>query len=72
MAFGLGGADAFDALEVIDADGRRVRRWAGRLPATVTWDGHDDDGRVATAGVYWVRGMRAGRPLTRRMVRIAR
>ena len=72
MAFGLGGADAFDALEVIDAAGRRVRRWAGRLPATVTWDGHDDDGRVATAGVYWVRGMRAGRPLTRRMVRIAR
>ncbi len=50
-------------LEVFDARGRLVRRLldgtvaAGRLP--VTWDGRDDQGRDAAAGIYVAR-LRSG------------
>lgn len=44
---------------VFDASGRRVRSIAaGALPAgrhAMRWDGHDDRGRDAGAGVYYVR-----------------
>jgi hypothetical protein len=72
VRFGLPGADALDGLEIHDAAGRRIRRWPGPLTGSVTWDGRMDDGRRVSAGVYWVRGIRGGRPLTRRVVRIAR
>jgi glucose/arabinose dehydrogenase len=72
VTFGLPGAGALDALEIVDVAGRRVREWSGPLAGTLTWDGREDDGEVAAAGVYWVRGLQSGRPLCRRLVRIAR
>jgi hypothetical protein len=46
-------------LEVLDLGGRRVRALPAQRyePGTVelTWDGRDDDGRAAPAGVYWLR-----------------
>ena len=72
VSMSLGGSEPYDGLEILDAAGRRIRRWSGPLTGTVTWDGLTRDGRRAIAGVYWVRGVRDGRWVTRRMVRIAR
>ncbi len=72
VSFRLAGAAALDELEIIDAAGRRVRRWAGPIAGGVVWDGATADGRPAGAGVYWVRARIAGGTLTRRVVRVAR
>jgi len=46
-------------LEIYDVRGRRVRRlWDGDLTSgahTSVWDGHDDNGRMLGAGLYFVR-----------------
>ena len=47
-------------VEVFDLRGRRVRQLWHEPAATagrhsLTWDGNGDDGRSATAGVYWLR-----------------
>lgn len=49
------------SVDVVDADGVRVRRITEREPlrkgrrGSVTWDGHDDDGRVVPDGEYRLR-----------------
>jgi hypothetical protein len=49
------------AVDIVDADGARVRRVADRLrlrpqvTSEVTWDGRDDEGRVAPDGQYRMR-----------------
>lgn len=57
---------------VIDAGGRRVRDlWRGRLPAgrtPIDWDGRDDEGRPAGAGVYWIDLSAGGRRERYRLV----
>jgi len=72
VTFGLPEAGALDALEIVDVGGRRVRTWSAPLGGTLTWDGLNDGGRAAGPGVYWVRALRSGRPICRRLVRIAR
>jgi len=46
-------------LAIFDASGRRVRTLLdGPLaagPQTVTWTGHDDQGRAAPAGIFFIR-----------------
>ena len=55
-----------------DASGRRMSRlFEGALPAGVTqldWNGHDDAGRTAAGGVYFLRIEVGGRVLTRPIV----
>lgn len=59
---------------IFDASGRRVRRLlAGRAEAgrhALGWDGLDERGRRAPAGVYFVRASAAGVTATRRLVRL--
>ena len=58
-------------LRVIDASGRLVRR----LPASggaVQWDGCDDRGTRAAAGIYWVRYDGTAGTVTRRVVKLGR
>ena len=71
LRFALPAAGPID-LAVFDIAGRRVRTLAaGRRDAGVhrlVWDGRDDAGRAAGAGVYFAR-LRAGdRTLERKMV----
>jgi len=58
IAFALRRSDAVD-LTVFDLSGRRVRRLASGImtagPHTVSWDGRDENGQQARAGVYFVR-----------------
>jgi hypothetical protein len=46
-------------LEVLDLSGRRMRAFAPRRfeagTTELSWDGRDDAGRAAPAGVYWLR-----------------
>jgi len=62
------------SLEVYDLRGARVRTLArGAHPAgrhTATWDGRDDDGRRAAAGVYLVRMSSAGYTGQLKVVRV--
>ncbi len=53
---------------VFDASGRRVRTLSQSTPieageTSYVWDGRDDGGRRAAAGVYWVRVFTSGRTL---------
>jgi hypothetical protein len=63
-------------LSLYDVRGGRVRTLyerpaeAGRY--TVTWDGHDESGRAAPAGVYWYRLIAGPRVLDGRLVRLNR
>jgi subtilisin family serine protease len=46
-------------LRVVDASGRRVRNlWSGMLSpgqrVLTEWNGRDEDGRMARAGIYWI------------------
>lgn len=47
-------------LTVRDIRGRSVRRWP-RVAGRLLWDGRDDGGRPAAAGVYWVTAGQAAR-----------
>ena len=62
-------------LDVLDLGGRRVRRvMDGQLQApgaqNAAWDGRDEAGRVAPAGVYVLRLSAAGETRTLRCVRM--
>lgn len=61
-------------LVVIDARGRKViERPLGVLaagPHTLRWDGRDQRGADAGAGVFWARVEAGGRTLTRQVVRL--
>jgi hypothetical protein len=62
--------DAHVSLAVFDQQGRRVRTLIeGSQPAgerAIVWDGCDDGGRLAPAGLYFVRLQCEGRSFTRR------
>jgi hypothetical protein len=71
LRFGLArGGDV--ALDVFDAQGRRVRRLAGGAMAAglhaVEWDGRDAAGGKARPGVYMVRFAHPGGTIERRIV----
>lgn len=61
-------------VEIVDLQGRRVRtlvdgeRAAGSHAAT--WDGRDDAGRTAGAGVYFVRATSAGERTSRKLAKL--
>lgn len=59
-------------LELFDATGRRVRTlMQGAVEAgetAVHWDGRDERGHEAPAGIYFVRARAAGQEMTRRVV----
>jgi hypothetical protein len=61
-------------LDILDLQGRRVRRLAGGwLEAgaqTRAWDGGDEAGRATPAGVYFARFECAGARVTKRIVRL--
>lgn len=58
LVFGLAGAAPVD-VRIYDAQGRAVRRLAGRGGAAgervLVWDGRDDEGRLTSPGVYLAR-----------------
>ena len=60
------------SVDIHDARGARVRRlFSGTLEGgerTLSWDGRDGHGRAASSGVYFVRAVVGGRPLTGRVV----
>lgn len=72
VTFGLPGTGTVDELEILDVAGRQVRRWRGPLTGTLTWSGREADGATAPPGVYWVRALQAGEPISRRLIRVAR
>ena len=61
-------------LVVLDVAGRRVRTLADGMlaagPHELAWDGLDDGGGVAPAGLYWARLEAGGERATRRLVRV--
>lgn len=63
------------SLIVHDVTGRRVRELLrGELPAgahSVIWDGRDDDGRFAAAGIYFVRLSATDLTEVRKVVRLS-
>lgn len=66
-------ADGPYALEVFDVAGKRVAsfRGIGRAGANaVRWNGHDDQGRRASAGIYYYRLASGGQSASRKVVRL--
>jgi len=61
-------------IDLYDVAGRHVRRVADARfvvgPHTITWDGRDDEGRSAAAGIYFARLSAGGRSVTARIVRV--
>jgi flagellar hook assembly protein FlgD len=61
-------------LVLLDVAGRRVRTLVdGPLVAgahVMTWDGRDERGASASAGLYWARLEAGGEAAVRRLVRI--
>ena len=59
---------------VHDAAGRRIRSLADRFFAPgdvgLEWDGRDDTGRTAAAGVYWIVAVGEGQSVSRKVVRL--
>jgi len=67
------GATAPAELRIFDARGRVVRTLIDSPQATarqylIRWDGHDDRGHAAAAGVYFYKLRAAGREMIRRLV----
>jgi len=58
-------------LRVLDASGRLVRRMA-TSGGEANWDGRDDHGTAAGAGIYWVRFSGAAGTATKRVVKLGR
>jgi hypothetical protein len=58
-----------DALELVDAGGRVLRRWAPGGPAALEWNGRDDRGAPVPAGVYYARTPGADR-IACRLIRL--
>jgi len=73
IAFSLGHAEDVD-LGVYDLVGRRVRQLhRGRLgagPHSMEWNGKDDGGRRAPAGVYFVRFQTAAQRMEAKLVKL--
>ena len=73
MALDVGSASRV-SVEVYDAAGRRVRTLlagaAGAPRVTLAWDGLDERGHRAGAGVYFVRAEAGGSSSIRRLVRL--
>jgi hypothetical protein len=73
IAFSLGHAQDVD-LGVFDLSGRRVRQLhRGRLaagPHSFDWNGRDDGGRRAPAGIYFVRFQAPGRRMEAKLVKL--
>jgi hypothetical protein len=73
MGFGLP-KDASVNVSVFDVNGRLVKRLiSGALPAgrhAARWDGSDESGRSAPAGIYWCRLLTAEGAIERRLVRL--
>jgi hypothetical protein len=73
LEFSLSAPDRV-VVEVFDIQGALVRRLLdARLAGgahVVSWDGHDDRGRGAVPGVYFVRVAGGGAVLSRKVVRI--
>jgi hypothetical protein len=65
-------AKADVVVDIHDARGARVRRlFSGHLPEgsrVLAWDGRDGQSRAAASGVYFVRAVVGGTPLTGRVV----
>jgi len=59
-------------LEILDVQGRVIRRWFGPLPASLLWNGNAADGRPVPAGIYIVRARARALELTRTVLRITR
>ena len=61
-------------MEVLDVRGRRV--WeSGTMPLTagnhvLAWDGRTSDGRIAAAGIYFLRVRGSALEVSRRVVRL--
>lgn len=59
---------------VFDAQGRRVRELDGRTtqtgPLRLTWDGRDQEGRAAPAGLYFARARAAGDEAWVKLIRL--
>ncbi len=59
-------------LDILDLSGRRVKHLANGMyaPGThdFTWDGRDDDGRVARAGAYFVAGRIGDTRMAQRLI----
>jgi glucose/arabinose dehydrogenase len=72
LALTLAAAPPGAALEILDLQGRVVRRWPGSLSPNVEWDARGADGRPVPAGVYLVRVRGEGTVVTRRVVRVTR
>jgi FlgD Ig-like domain len=72
---GDSGQRATARLEVLDLQGRRIRTLvdgpAAAGPHASYWDGRDEHGRPARAGIYLVRLAHADRVVVRRLVRMA-
>ncbi|MBK7369088.1 MAG: hypothetical protein IPJ04_14625 [Candidatus Eisenbacteria bacterium] len=66
--------EAHVRLVLLDVGGRRVRTLEDRVLAAgaheVTWNGRDDSGATAPAGLYWARLEADGEVWTRRIVRL--
>ena len=63
-------------VRIVNAAGRAIRTWrleGGPGETVLAWDGSDEAGRAAPAGVYLVRASLAGRPgaASERLVRLA-
>jgi hypothetical protein len=62
-------------LEVLDFQGRRIQRLVDGPTATGAhesyWDGRNEHGDLAPAGIYWLRLTSGDRVTTRRLVRLA-
>jgi len=69
------GQQAHARLEVLDFQGRRIRKLVdgptAAGPHESFWDGRNEHGDLAPTGIYWVRLTYGDRVTTRRLVRLA-
>ncbi len=54
--------------EILDINGRVVRRFAGTADRGTVWDGRDTDGDLVRAGVYFIHTRAGGHEATARIV----
>jgi len=72
LTFDLSDVPRGARLEILDVQGRVVRRWVAPLPVGFEWDGTTDDGRPLVAGIYLARVSGPGYTATRRLIRVTR
>ena len=64
----LGGVRAGGTIEILDSNGRRIwRRSLAPGSNALAWDGRDERGRTARAGIYFARAQDAGGVTTARL-----